>query len=339
MENLPLKGSPGYAWSRNRISFKSDEFFFEEGSGIVGVPLVAKIFDTLPVWIKVSIKNNGIHQLVDTVISIEQPAGNNLHLRIADDNIAWNESSFTVELSDACNGTISGFTSALIRVVDNDRQFPQLCLSECMPQNRNIPDQNGKLFPWIELYNPNEEPVSIGGLILSASTTNTAATHVRLDEALIPSRSFLLWFADSSGGTATHLNLKVPVKNGRIQLLSADGTLVLSSLDYGNTLINKSYGPEELCGDSVVAFPTATPGKGSTGTDIATFAGSDESMILEISNSVIRMRTPGDYTVYTVEGRVARSCVSCDRLDITALDPGVYLIRTKDSRTLRFSKL
>jgi hypothetical protein len=126
--------------------------------------------------------------------------------------------------------------------------FPPLWLNEVEPDNlTGITNSAGQRAPWIELYNPGTNPVSLNGLYLADNYTNFGQWPF-LPGAIISPGQFLVIFADGQTNLSTtnqlHTSFVLPNMSGALALSRfADAQWqVLDYLNYTNLLPNYSYG-------------------------------------------------------------------------------------------------
>jgi hypothetical protein len=145
--------------------------------------------------------------------------------------------------------------------------FPPLWINEVEPDNlTGITNSAGQRAPWIELYNPSTNTVSLDGLYLADNYTNLGQWPF-LANAVINPGQFLVVFADGQTNLSTtnqlHTSFSLPGTSGSLALSRfANGEYqVLDYLNYTNLLPNYSYGsfPD---GQSFVrqVFAQPTPG-------------------------------------------------------------------------------
>jgi hypothetical protein len=145
--------------------------------------------------------------------------------------------------------------------------FPPLWLNEVEPNNlTGITNRAGQRAPWIELYNPSTNIVSVSGLYLANNYTNLGQWAFPTNAA-IKAGQFLVVFADGQTNLSTtnelHASFVLPGSSGALALsrfVNAQWQ-VLDYINYTNLLPNYSYGsfPD---GQSFVrqVFVQATPG-------------------------------------------------------------------------------
>jgi regulation of enolase protein 1 (concanavalin A-like superfamily) len=152
--------------------------------------------------------------------------------------------------------------------------FPSLWINEIQADNLNgITNRAGQRVPWVELFNPGSNAVSLNGIYLANNYTNVLQWPFPTN-ASIGAGQFKVIFADSltylSSTNELHANFALPSRTGSVALtrLSAVGQQqVLDYLDYQNINLNDSYGsyPD---GQSFYRqeFFQATPGASNNGT-------------------------------------------------------------------------
>jgi hypothetical protein len=146
--------------------------------------------------------------------------------------------------------------------------FQPLWINELQAQNLTGPTNSaGQHTPWLELYNPTTNSVSLNGLFLANNYTNLTQWAFPASAVMNPGE-FKLIFADSQTNLSTlselHTSFALPPVAGSLALTRLDTNAqlqVLDFVDYTNLPANYSYGsfPD---GQSFFrqAFAIATPG-------------------------------------------------------------------------------
>jgi regulation of enolase protein 1 (concanavalin A-like superfamily) len=152
--------------------------------------------------------------------------------------------------------------------------FPSLWINELQADNlTGITNSIGQRTPWLELFNPGTNTVSLSGCYLANNYTNLLQWAFPTN-ASIAAGQFTVIFADALTNLSTsnelHVNFLLPTGNGSVALtrLTGDGQQqVLDYVDYQNISPNDSYGsyPD---GQSFYRqeFFQATPGASNNGT-------------------------------------------------------------------------
>jgi hypothetical protein len=150
--------------------------------------------------------------------------------------------------------------------------FPTLWLNEVQADNLNgITNSAGQRVPWLEIFNPGSNAVSLNGLYLANNYTNLLQWAFPAG-ASIGAGQFKVVFADGLTGLSTvnewHANFVLPSGSGSVALtrLTNSQPQVLDYMDYQNVRLNDSYGsyPD---GQSFLRqeFFQATPGASNNG--------------------------------------------------------------------------
>ncbi len=122
-----------------------------------------------------------------------------------------------------------------------------LTISEFMAANNvTLKDEDGDFSDWIEIYNTEQEPLSIGGWYLSGNPQDL--TQWRLPDVVIGGQSFLLVFASGKdravAGSELHTNFKLNRDGEYLALVAPDGTTVATEFfpQYPRQISDVSYG-------------------------------------------------------------------------------------------------
>jgi hypothetical protein len=147
--------------------------------------------------------------------------------------------------------------------------FQPLWLNEVEPNNlTGITNSAGQRAPWIELYNPSTNKVSLNGLYLADNYTNLGQWPF-LTNAVISPGQFMVIFSDGQTSLSTtnqlHTSFVLPPASGSLALsrFTNGQYQVLDYLNYTNLPANYSYGsfPD---GQSFVRQVFAHPTPGGT---------------------------------------------------------------------------
>ncbi len=119
---------------------------------------------------------------------------------------------------------------------------------------------------FVELYNPEDLPVSLEGLFLTPEPVGDPGRYRFPPLSFLPARGYGVWLADgASPPRANHLPFRLPAEQGTLALLAADGAW-LDWVDYGAQRPGVSQGRMPGGGLAVVSLPLPTPGTGLAGT-------------------------------------------------------------------------
>lgn len=126
--------------------------------------------------------------------------------------------------------------------------IPPLWINEVLPENTaGILDASGSRVPWLELFNPSTNQVSLFGLALGTNLTSPALWSFPADTAIEPG-AFLLLFADGltnlSSKQELHAGFALAPETGSLALVrvSVSATQVLDFVSYSSLSPNTSFG-------------------------------------------------------------------------------------------------
>ena len=164
--------------------------------------------------------------------------------------------------------------AALNSVAASLTPFPTLWINELQADNLNgLTNRAGQHSPWLELFNPGSNAVSLNGIYLANNYTNLLQWAFPTN-ASINAGQFKIIFADALTNVSTtnelHASFVLPSRTGSLALTRLTGNnqpQVLDFVDYENINLNDSYGsfPD---GQSFYRqeFFQATPGASNNGT-------------------------------------------------------------------------
>ena len=144
----------------------------------------------------------------------------------------------TVSLSPGSNNTSLAVLPA----------FPTLWINEVLAENgTGLLDAFGEREPWIEIYNPSTNTVSLDGLYLSSSYTNLTNWAFPAGHSLTGGQ-FLVVFCDGQPGQTTnaelHTGFRLAAASGAVALtrLYSNAPQVLDYVNYAGLHTDRSYG-------------------------------------------------------------------------------------------------
>ncbi|MEO8428117.1 MAG: lamin tail domain-containing protein, partial [Verrucomicrobiota bacterium] len=164
-------------------------------------------------------------------------------------------------------GSILFTPGAANSVRTNLPSMPPLWINEILPNNiGGLADGLGHREPWIEIYNPSKNPVSLDGLYLTDSYTNLTVWPFPTGTTMSPKQFLVVWADGKPNENAPaelHTSFRLPETTGSVALVwTATGQpLVLDYLNYSTFSADRSYGsyPDGQPFTRQV-FPSATPG-------------------------------------------------------------------------------
>ena len=124
-------------------------------------------------------------------------------------------------------------------------------ISEILADNESgLRDQDGDWEDWLELYNPDPDPVDLGGYFLTDSPENLPKWRIPDDTVLLPGQ-FLLLFASGKdravAGQQLHTSFKLENNGEYLALVARDGVAIVDEFapTYPVQFNDASYGVEQ----------------------------------------------------------------------------------------------
>ncbi len=118
----------------------------------------------------------------------------------------------------------------------------ELLFNEIMAKNASFPDPNSELDDWVEIYNPNDYAVDLGGMYMTDSHYSSgisAWTQIPTDNptlTTIPPHGYILvWYDEDLDQGPLHVNDKLGGGADSVYLIDTDGITVVDSYTWTET--------------------------------------------------------------------------------------------------------
>jgi len=147
-----------------------------------------------------------------------------------------------------------------------EADITDLVINEFMASNDSAyADENGEFDDWIEVYNPSDFELDLGGVYITDAISDTSMTTWQIpagsDDTKIPAKGFLILWADKEPDQGPlHVNVKLSGSGEDIALTAADGTTVIDQLTYTEQTTDISYGRIPDGSDTWGTLDPPTPG-------------------------------------------------------------------------------
>ena len=149
--------------------------------------------------------------------------------------------------------------SCTVTIGQNDADSESLIINEIMAANVDMYiDPSWNYGGFVELYNPTDVDVSIGGFYVSDDPQNLKKCHLPITMGIIPARNYkLLWFDNSDRHAPYQVDMKLDTDGGTIYISNAEGKLIAQQT-YPESMARISYARTTDGGDEwgTTAFPT-----------------------------------------------------------------------------------
>jgi len=141
----------------------------------------------------------------------------------------------------------------------------RLYLNEFMADNSSTiedPDEPGSFEDWIEIYNPTDSAVDMGGMYLTDDLSKPTKWQIP-QGVIIPAKGYLLFWADEDKSQGnTHTNFKLSKAGEQIGLFDTDarGNVAIDTLTFSAQSTDVSQGRLYDGGEPWGSFEKPTPG-------------------------------------------------------------------------------
>ncbi len=223
-----------------------------------------------------------------------------------------------------------------------------LYINELMADNTTIADEFGKLTSdWFEIYNPNNFAVDIDNYYVTDSFPNK--TKYRFpsgnSRTVIPAHGFsLLWADEQTEKGPLHTNFKFSSAGEQLALILSDGITVVDSVSFGAQTANHSDGRQTDGAANWIIFSSSTPGASNNQAGVNDLSGKILTPLFVYPNpasasDVLFFNKVISFSMYNSIGQKIIESEKVNSLNITAIVPGVYYIKTKEGEIVKWVKL
>lgn len=212
-------------------------------------------------------------------------------------------------------------------------------INEFMASNSmTAADEFGEFNDWIELYNNSGSAVNLGGWILTDNPANLAKWDFPTN-TMIPAFGYLIvWADEDSSQGPLHANFKLSALGEQLMLINSSGT-VLQNITFGAQQTDMGYArTPNGTGNFVIKNPTF---KANNDTGVSAVGEANEAEKLTIfpnpasDEVLLRSEKPGQQAVEVFDQlgrrRLQTAFFNEMKLNVEALEAGVYLIKTETS--------
>ncbi|GEM_PF-1387272 len=160
------------------------------------------------------------------------------------------------------------FTSGFPPTIEIKAQVPVptapiagLLINEVAPNGTDYPDENGKFSDWIEIYNTNNFPVSLGGLFLTDDINNLSKWQIGGIQNLPPNGYATIWADGDPEKGGFHANFKLKEDGEKLLLVQAlnNEFVIIDSITYQAVPFKASTGRSSDGASDWIIFGEPTP--------------------------------------------------------------------------------
>ena len=243
--------------------------------------------------------------------------------------VKWIE---TGETSDTVYCMLNGDTAYTALFAPSASYSPVLINEAALKNDSYYADNFGDYDDWSELFNPNAYPVNLSDCKL---ILNGQEWLIPNGTIIDPNAYYLFWHDEETYQGSNHVSYILPNENDTLFLISPNGSII-DYMEYFHTSADHSYGRFPNGSGTFTEFSNPTPLMNND------FTGTDEIQKINPliaypnpGNSVILLNKRIDYQLFDLKGELLQSGNNADRLDITGLGNGIYVLISSGHETLK----
>lgn len=264
-------------------------------------------------------------------------------LNIINDAVAEPLKKLILRMDNPVNAIIGSNSTYELTLIDNDQSAPAICINELMASNASYQtDEFGEYDDWIEIYNPTGQPVNLALYYITDDPNNLMKYRFPADEpskTTIPANGFLIVWADNqSSQGALHTNFALSAAGEYIGLVLPNGTTIVDSVTFPGIASDVSYGRSNDCGSGWIVFGKPTLGASNLTSSVAELSNGKKLIAYPnpVRTDLLYLSEPVNYELYDMMGRFLDAQINSNRVDVSTLSNGMYIIRTSEGALLRF---
>ncbi|MHC5061248.1 MAG: lamin tail domain-containing protein [Planctomycetota bacterium] len=213
-----------------------------------------------------------------------------------------------------CEGDLDGFPGvdgADFAVFAANWQVGPLVINEVMAFNDSgldDPVEPNEFPDWIELYNPGNTAIDLGGMYLTDDLGNLEKWQIPSGVTIGPDGYLLFWADNDDGQGDMHTNFQLDRAGDEVALVDPNGITIIDSISFGKQAVDISHGRYPNGGAVWKYSKTPTPWETNNGEYHGLIADTtfspdrgfydpNEPILVTLSSS-----TPGVYIYYTTNG-------------------------------------
>lgn len=211
-------------------------------------------------------------------------------------------------------------------------------VNEVMVQNQTvIADPQGDYDSWIEIYNANSTPVDLTGTYIGTEEPYKFSRCA--SPVIVPANGFLmLWADDEMEDGAEHLPFEL-MDEDFLGFATKD-LAILDTLEWDSALADVSLGRSVDGAGTWVSFEVSTPNATNAGGVVLSVINTVASNPLNVypnpaTDGNINFNKVVSFTMYSITGQTIMVQNNINRLDVSNLDNGVYIIETTEGEIVK----
>ena len=217
-----------------------------------------------------------------------------------------------------------------------------LVINELMPLNTStIADQDGEYDDWIELHNNTNSDIPLLGYYLSDNNNNLKWAFP--DTSIVANSYLIIWADENGSETGLHANFKLSSSGEQLALYDSTNAIVVDEVVFGAVPADMGYAriPNGI-GPFVIQDPTFNMDNESSTALVEDLSKNDFILFPNPATNTIFVKTSKEklrtITVYSIFGERIIYKTHTNKIDISYLKSGMYLIKINNNQTIKFIK-
>lgn len=205
-------------------------------------------------------------------------------------------------------------------------------------------DNLGELEDWIELYNPNNVDINVGGYYMSDDPLVRNKWKIPTDfpdSVIVPAHGWLLFWADADEQQGVrHAGFRLSNNGEYLSLVGQDGFTLADELEWGYIAPDTSLGRITDGSETWFLFVGTTPEYSNNAGTINVLESQMTSMTVypNPAHDIIRFNEMINVQVMNIAGQLVISASQATQLDLSELENGMYVLRDDHGRIARILK-
>lgn len=210
-------------------------------------------------------------------------------------------------------------------------------------------DGNGDFYQWVELFNGSSSTINMSGYFVSTDSNNVfmerlprCDNNTSLAMDLMSGAYGAAFFGTDGTAGPAHMMTMLDTLMPFVGLYTANGTLV-NGLTYTSAIAVDGYTYGAKNDDytvGTVTFERGSPEATNTSGTILSVISANAVNPLNVypnpvSSGNINFNKVVSFNVYSITGQVIKTVSNVNRLDVSNLDNGVYIIKTTENEIVR----
>lgn len=244
--------------------------------------------------------------------------------------VQWMESGNT---NDTIWWTPTG-DSTFTAIFQPSSQFSPLVINEVMVSNSGyLTDNYGDYDDWLEIFNPNLYAIDLSGMKINRGTfswTIPTGTHINANDYLI------FWHDAETYQGLNHVSFKLPNDPDTLYLYTQNNQL-MDQFIYPSLTTDYSYGryPNGSGTFAIFDYPTPLANNDLSGTEDFSVVSNPLKVYPNPATDVVYVNKSINYFLFDLSGKEIKSGINATMVDVSQLDPGIYILRTTEQETAK----